>query len=216
MGYQVTTVTPANMRAQRGGRVAVDDDLAAGLVHALDAEWVGLGAAKRRRSRNRPWRRSSSARRLSPCLANCLRERLLHLGHVEVEQLGHDADVDHVPDQLAQLGLGADRRRDLVVRDGVEGQVGAQLVELERLVVERDRARRQRQARLPSRSRGSWRSGNRFPSCARCNPSCWRGWCTRSEVRRCSTGTCSCRKLVLPSGKSCAAECCWRSASPSR
>ena len=37
MGYHVTTVTPANMAAQRRGGVAVDDDLACGFVHALNA-----------------------------------------------------------------------------------------------------------------------------------------------------------------------------------
>ena len=53
MGYQATTVTPAKMRAQRAGGVAVHDDLAAGRVHA--GHPVRVRAARRRpRARTRP------------------------------------------------------------------------------------------------------------------------------------------------------------------
>ena len=42
-------------------------------------------------------------------LGELLADRLLDPLHVDREQLRGDADVDHVLDQLAQLGLGAGR-----------------------------------------------------------------------------------------------------------
>ena len=42
MGYQVTTVHPGEHAAERGGGVAVDDDFAGGLVHALNVEGAAL------------------------------------------------------------------------------------------------------------------------------------------------------------------------------
>ena len=70
-------------------------------------------------------------------LRELLAQRLVDLLHVDGEQPRHDAVINHVPDQLAQLRLGADRGRQLVEGHGVEVQVGAQLVELQRLVVDR-------------------------------------------------------------------------------
>ena len=43
IGYQATTVHAGEHAAQRGGGVAVDDDLARGLVHALDEVRIALG-----------------------------------------------------------------------------------------------------------------------------------------------------------------------------
>ena len=64
----------------------------------------------------------------------------MHFLHVDGEQLRHDAVVDHVADQLAQFGLGADRAHQLVERHGVEVQVAAQFVEFQRLVIDHRRA----------------------------------------------------------------------------
>jgi hypothetical protein len=47
-----------------------------------------------------------------------------------------DPVVDHVADEPPQLGVGAHGRHQLVERHGVEGQVRAQLRELQRLVVD--------------------------------------------------------------------------------
>ena len=65
-------------------------------------------------------------------------------GKFDPQQLGHHAHVDHVLDQLAQLGLGADGRDQLVVGHGVKNQVGAKLVEIQRLVIQNRRAGRHR------------------------------------------------------------------------
>ena len=72
---------------------------------------------------------------LGLALAELLHQRLVDLFHFDGEQLRHHAVVDHVADQLAQLGIRADRRHQLVEGHGVEVQVGAQCVELQRLVV---------------------------------------------------------------------------------
>src|SRR5262249_3124008 len=69
-------------------------------------------------------------------LAELLPERLFHLPHVDAEEVREHAVVDHVLDEAAELGVGADRGDDLVERHRIEREVGAQLVELERLVVE--------------------------------------------------------------------------------
>ncbi len=121
--------------AQRGGRVAVDDDLAAGLVHALDGEGIGLGE------------RGSSVvvARLGgvdvevgglDLAAELLANGLLHLRRIEAEQAGDDADVDHVLDQLAQLGFRTDGGHQLVERNRIEGQVVAEGAQVEGLVIE--------------------------------------------------------------------------------
>ncbi len=49
-------------------------------------------------------------------LGELLAQRGFHGHHVHLEQLRGDADVDHVLDQLAQLGFGADRGGELVER----------------------------------------------------------------------------------------------------
>ncbi len=130
--------------AQRGGRVAVDDDHAARLVHALDGERIGLGE------------RCGSIIVASlggvpvqvggfDFLGELLAQSLLDLAHVEVQKLGDDADVHHVLDQFAQLGFRANGGHELVVRHGIEGDVGAQFVELQGFVVENSAAGRERE-----------------------------------------------------------------------
>ena len=126
--------------AHRGGGVAIDDDHAGGLVHALDRKWVGLGQG----------RRGIVVTGLSGIpieiggfhlLRELLPQRLLDFSHVKVKQLRHHTDVNHVLDQLAQLRFRADGGAELVVGHGVERQVRAQFVQLQRLVIERRRRR---------------------------------------------------------------------------
>src|SRR5215469_4010792 len=69
-----------------------------------------------------------------------LGELLLHalLDHIKVdaEELRHHAHVDHVPDQLAQLGLGADRRGDLVEGNRIAHHIAAVLLQVQVLFVD--------------------------------------------------------------------------------
>ena len=129
--------------AQRRRGVAVDDDLARGLVHALDAERILLLQIRRGVVVACLRRAQVQIRRLH-LLRELLADRLLDLVHVDVEQLRHDADVDHVLDQLAQLGFRTDRRHQLVVGHRIERQIVAQFVQLQRLVVEHGGAGRER------------------------------------------------------------------------
>ncbi len=99
---------------------------------------IGLGVVESR------LRRAQVQVRGLHLLRKLLANGLLNLAHVDVEQLRHDADIDHVLHQLAQLGFRTDGSDQFVVRDGIEGQILAQLVQLERFVVEDRRARRQR------------------------------------------------------------------------
>jgi hypothetical protein len=55
---------------------------------------------------------------------------------IDAEQERQHAVVNHVAHQLAELGVGTHRDHELVERDRIEVQVGAQLVELQRLVVD--------------------------------------------------------------------------------
>ncbi len=129
--------------AQRGGGVAVDDDLAFGLVHPLHAERIFLG------------------QRLRSVVVSCLRgvpvqvgsfhfrrellaNRLFHFFHVEVEKLRNHADVDHVLHKLAELGFLANLGDDLVEGDGIERHVAPQFAQVQRLVIENDCAGFQR------------------------------------------------------------------------
>ena len=73
-----------------------------------------------------------------------LAQRRFHLLHLDAENLRDHAHINHVLDQLAQLGLGTHGSNDLVVRNGVEDQVRAQRIELQRLVVNDRSPRRQR------------------------------------------------------------------------
>ena len=130
--------------ADRHRRVGLDQDLAARLVHPLDAEPVALrevllGVRVARGERGLVERHGLGL------LAELPVQGLLHLGHLDPEQLRQDAVVDHVAHEAAQLGVRADRLDELVERHRVEHQVRAHLVELERLVVHDRRARIERQ-----------------------------------------------------------------------
>ena len=60
--------------------------------------------------------------------------------HIDGKQVRHNAVVDHIAHQLAQLGFGADWTHEFVERHGVEMQVGPQRVQLERLIVNHRRS----------------------------------------------------------------------------
>ena len=112
-------------RAERAGGVPLDQDLAVGLVHALDRERILLRQVLLRVLGAGLERAHVQVGRLH-LLAELLARRLLHLAHVDAEQLREHAVVDHVLDQAAQLGVGADAGDDLVERHRVEGEVVAQ------------------------------------------------------------------------------------------
>ena len=78
-------------------------------------------------------------------LRELLTQGFLDLNHVDVEQLGDNPHVDHVLDQLAQLGFRTHCGHQFVVRNGVEDEIIAQALQVQRLVVEHGRTRRQRQ-----------------------------------------------------------------------
>src|SRR5262249_34267450 len=69
-------------------------------------------------------------------LAQLLLERFAHLLEIDRQQPRQDAVVDHVADETPQLRIVADRRDELVERNRIEHEVVAQLVELERFVVD--------------------------------------------------------------------------------
>ena len=126
--------------AQRRGRITVNQNFAARQVHALDGITIGLFQALRREIVARHHGLEIQVRRLR-FLLKLLAQRLLDLLHVDAEQSCDHPDVDHVADELAQFGVRADRRHDLVKRDRVENQVAAQAPQVERLVVDDRRAR---------------------------------------------------------------------------
>ena len=119
-------------------------------------------------------------------------ERLLHLRHVDPEQVREHAVVDHVAHETPQLARRDTRpRRSCRTAPGRRsGRSGARRASSARR--RRPRRRPRASARLPSPSRDSAQRRGRFPSCGRCSRACWRGWCTTSAGPRCSTGTGSC------------------------
>ena len=167
IGYQATTVTPANMQPMRRGGVAFDQDLA-------------------RRSCSSA--RRGTGRASSRCVCGVL-EAGVERAHVERQRLrllaqllgrapspsrrarssssyDEHAVVDHVRDEPAQLGVGADRRRrSCRTAPDRRSRSVAQRVQLQRLVVDA----RPRPARATARPRapspGSSRRGSRSPSC---------------------------------------------------
>ena len=188
-----------------------------GLVHPLDRERIAASAGAAARTRRRPRARPCSARPPSTFLPSCLRSAFSISPRSMLEQLREHAVVDHVLDEAAQLGVRADRRRRScrTAPDRTSGR-SRSVVELERLVVEHGARPARATARLPSPSRRSSRRGSRLPSCGRCSRPCWRGWCTRSAGRRCSTGTCSCPTPGCPSGRWSAGGRGWPSGCPTR
>jgi hypothetical protein len=78
-------------------------------------------------------------------LAKLFTERLLHHGHVDAQQFGQHAVVNHVAHEAAKLGVRADGSDELVERNRIKRQVRAQGVEFERFVVYDGGARLERQ-----------------------------------------------------------------------
>src|SRR5581483_10505424 len=67
-------------------------------------------------------------------------QRFFHFFHFDVEQLRDNTDVDHIADEFAQLGFRAYRSYQFVEGNGVEDQIVADGTQVQRLVVEHDRA----------------------------------------------------------------------------
>ena len=114
MGYHVTTVTPANMAPSAQAALPSMMILPAVCVHALHAVRIGLGEGLGGEIVARLRRAPVQVGGLGLALAELLHQRLVDLLHFDGEQLRHHAVVNHVADQLAQLGFGADRRHQLV------------------------------------------------------------------------------------------------------
>ncbi len=141
---------PGKHASQRRCRVAVNDDLALGLVRRLNVIRIEF--------------RQRSCRVVKSCfhrvqvqvsslllLLELLADGLFHFLHVQSKQLGGHPHIDHVLDQLAQLGFRTNRRHQLVIGNGIEGQVVAELVELQRIIEEHRGAGSQRQNIFPRR-----------------------------------------------------------------
>ncbi len=115
-------------RAQRAGGVAIDDDLASRSVHPLHAEGIGLGESLGgvivAGLRGAPVQIGS----LSLALTELPNQRRVHFRHLNREQPGDDAIVNHIAHQLAQFGVGANRSDQFVEGDGVEVYVGTELL----------------------------------------------------------------------------------------
>ena len=141
IGYQATTVAPANMQPKAAAAVSVNNDFAGGLVHALDEIWIALGEVGGGVIVSGFHGREIQVGGFH-LFGKLLADRFIDFCDVDLKQLGHHAHVDHVLDQLAQLGLGTDRSDQLVVRNSVEDEIGTQSVEVQGLVVHHDCARR--------------------------------------------------------------------------
>ena len=128
---------------QRGGGVAVDDDFARRLVHALQAIGILLGQRRGCVVKTGLHRGQVQVCRFD-LLGKLLADGLLYLGHFDPQQLGHHAHIDHVPDQLAELSLGTHGRDQLVVRNGIKDQIITQGAQVQRLVINNHRARLKR------------------------------------------------------------------------
>ncbi len=74
-----------------------------------------------------------------------LLEASLYDGEIDGQKLRHDADEDHVADELAQLGLGTDGGGDLVEGNGIAGYIVAVLFEVEAFFVDGSAASGQRE-----------------------------------------------------------------------
>ena len=93
---------------------------------------VKVASAKSQPAWSAPWFRVTAL----AFLPELPLERLCHQRHVDAEQLRQNAVVNHVSDEAAQLGVGANRRDELIEWNRIEGQVGTQRVELQRLVID--------------------------------------------------------------------------------
>ena len=197
IGYQATTVTPAIMQPMAAAALPSIRILpAVSFIGSIEngsclvkvrVRVVPAGLERARVQRDR-----------LGLLPELLAERLLHQRQVDAEQLRQDAVVDHVAHEAAQLGVGTDRRDQLVERHRVEHEVVAQRVQLQRLVVDDRRARLERQHVFLRRLRVHRDEEVDFllprDVAALAGPDRVPG----RAARRCSTGTCSCPTTGTP------------------
>ncbi len=102
MGYQVTTVTPANMELRAAAALPSMMILPA-VAFIFHAERVRLAVPGRR---NRQGERSHvQLRCFRLALAELLEQGFAHLLHIDAEQVGQNPVIDHIADEL-QLGFG--------------------------------------------------------------------------------------------------------------
>ena len=131
---------PAEHRAHRRRGVAVDQDLARGLGHALELERIALREIGPRPLPAGAHRLMVERQRLG--LAAELRvERALDLVLGDAQELGEHADVDHVHDEPPQLHVLRDRGDQPLHRHAVDIPVVGDRRHLDRLV-EHDHAPR--------------------------------------------------------------------------
>jgi hypothetical protein len=128
-------------RTQRACRVAVDDDLAGGFVHPLQSVRIGLRQVLFREIVAGLHRAPVQIRRFCLLRTELLHQRLANLLHVDVQQVGQHAVINHVADQLPQPRLRTHRSHQLVKRHRIKMQVRAKLVQLQRLIVQERRTR---------------------------------------------------------------------------
>ncbi len=130
--------------AEGTGGVAVDDDFAFGGVHRLENEGILLGEGLRGVVEagfdGGPVQVGGFL-----LFRELLAQGAFHGLHVHGEQLGGDADVDHVLDQLAQLGFRTDGGGDLVEGHRIAGDVVAILLQVGRLLIDGHGAGAQRE-----------------------------------------------------------------------
>jgi len=131
-----------------GGGVTVDDDLAGGGVHPLDAP-----ALLPRQVLLRVVQPLVDGGHVRGDGLGLPLELLADGGHdlvaVDPQQLGHDPDVDHVRQQLAQARVVAQLRGQLAERNLEHVHVAAHGLEVQRRVVDAEGAGRQRFHILP-------------------------------------------------------------------
>ena len=126
---------PGEHRAQGGGSVSVDDDLALGRMHALEQQRILLGQGAGGEI-IAGFDRSPVQIGGLLLLGELAPHGLLHFREIHGEQLRHHAHVDHVPHQLAQLGFRTNRRCELVERNRIADDIIAILLEVQALVVD--------------------------------------------------------------------------------
>ena len=153
MGYHATTVTPANTAPMP--HAALPSMMILPLVSFIRSMKYGSCLVNVAFAYSNPACTAPKFRSKTFCfLANCLRSTALHHRQVDPQQLRHRAHVHHVLDQLAQLGFGAYRLRDLVERHRVEDHVVAVLLQVQAFFVDGRAAGWQRTACLRAPSPG--------------------------------------------------------------
>ena len=135
IGYHATTVTPAKTAPMPQAALPSMMILPAVCIHPLDEERVLLGQIRLGIVEARLDGAEVQIEDLL-LLGELAQQAALHHAQIDGQHLGDDAHVDHVLDQLAQLGLGTDGGRDLVEGNGIEDEIVARLIELQVLLVD--------------------------------------------------------------------------------